>query len=381
MVWIRRKHTFLLKLTFYVSYLSLAIYIFQNLFQAYTLKEQYKTENLQSGSFKSFPLKTKSISVGYAFLLHREERMRKNNYEDLIIQDKKTPIYHHYPLNVDMKGILEKIKKREPVSLTVINPHPFSYIINPEKTCLSSKISLVILVKSAASHMENRDAIRKTWGNITDPAIRIVFLIGSSKFNPLIMRENAFHHDIIQEDFQDVYRNNTYKTIMAFKWATTYCSGARYLLFVDDDFYVNLPNLRFFLQKFMSNVSLLSGYVLPMSEPFRDKSSKWYVSFDDYPFQRYPPYLAGGAIIASMDVAQQMATVFPYVKYLVIDDAYLGIVAYKLGIHISHNRQITDKHCQDWRLRSKIACHGFGNASVLLQTWIRLKDVTTQTGN
>ncbi|XP_062593308.1 beta-1,3-galactosyltransferase brn-like [Saccostrea cucullata] len=378
MVWIRRKRTFLLKLTFYVFYLSVVIYIFQSLFHAYTLKEKYKTNNLQSESFESLQFKTKFVSINYAFLLHEEKRVRKNYYADLIRQEKKTPIYHQYPLNVDLKGILDQIKKKEPVPLPVINPHPFSYIINPEKTCLSSKVTLVILVKSAASHMENRDAIRKTWGNIPDPAIKVVFLLGSSEFNPIIIEENYFHHDIIQEDFQDDYRNNTYKTIMAFQWATTYCTSARFLLFVDDDFYVNLPNLLFFLGKLTSNVSLLSGYVLPMSEPFRDKSSKWYVPFEDYPFHRYPPYLAGGAIIASMDVVQQMTAAFPYVKYLVIDDAYLGIVAYKLGLHISHNRKITDKHCQDWRLRSKIACHGFGNASILVQTWIRLKNITTK---
>ncbi|XP_062607286.1 beta-1,3-galactosyltransferase brn-like [Saccostrea cucullata] len=379
MVWIRRKRTFLLKLTFYVFYLSVVIYIFQNLFHAYTLKEKYKTNNLQSESFESLQFKTKFVSVNYAFLLHEEKKVRKNYYADLIRhQEKKTPIYHQYPLNVDFKGIFDQIKKKEPVPLPVINPHPFSYIINPEKTCLSSTVTLVILVKSAASHMENRDAIRKTWGNIPDPAIKVVFLLGSSEFNPIIIKENDFHHDIIQEDFQDDYRNNTYKTIMAFRWATTYCSSARFLLFVDDDFYVNLPNLLFFLVKLTSNVSLLSGYVLPMSEPFRDKSSKWYVPFEDYPFHRYPPYLAGGAIIASMDLVQQMTAAFPYVKYLVIDDAYLGIVANKLGLHISHNRKITDKHCQDWRLRSKIACHGFGNASILVQTWIRLKNITTK---
>lgn len=98
----------------------------------------------------------------------------------------------------------------------------------------------------------------------------------------------------------------------------------------------------------------------------------------DYPFQRYPPYLAGGAIIVSMDVAQKMAAAFPYVKYLVIDDAYLGIVAYKLGIGITRNSWISDKHCQDWSMRIKIACHGFSNVTNLLETYKRLKKPITK---
>lgn len=373
-MFLKRKHVLMVKLTFYLLYLYLAIYIFRNLLQENTPREEYKTDHLYNASPPLVRTTAIFRNKSMAFQLHKEQKKTEKKSHGNFRRKLGKINYHEYPLAVDLRVVLDKLQNKERVSLEVINPHSFHYIINPEKKCLSSKTSLLILVKSAADHIENRNAIRKTWGNITDNTIKIVFLIGSSTFDSDIIIENAINHDIVQENFIDVYWNNTYKTVMAFNWATTYCSMTRHLFFVDDDYYVNLPNLLFFLQHNNRDVSLLSGYLLPMSAPFRDNSSKWYVSVEEYPFHRYPPYLAGGAIIVSMDVAQQLAAVFPYVKYLVIDDAYLGIVAYKLGIRISLNGKITDKHCQDWRLRLKIACHGFGNASTLLQTWKRLKD-------
>lgn len=165
---------------------------------------------------------------------------------------------------------------------------------------------------------------------------------------------------------------------MGFNWATTFCPKAHHLLFVDDDYFVNLQNLLYFVRHLNHNIPLLTGTLLPVSIPYRDKSSKWYVSLKDYPFRKYPPYLAGDAIIVSMDVARKMAAAFPYVKYLVIDDAYLGIVAYKLGIGVTRNAKISDQNCQDLSLRTKIACHGFSNVTNLLETYKRLNKPITK---
>jgi hypothetical protein len=51
-------------------------------------------------------------------------------------------------------------------------------------------------------------------------------------------------------------------------------------------------------------------------------------------------YLAGGAYFVSMALARKFKLAFPYVKPLHIDDAYLGIVARKLGIRPTLNQQI-----------------------------------------
>lgn len=386
MVRLKRKYTSLLKWVFYALYLSLAIYVFQILLRDNIIREEQKFNFLQNRTFRNLPQK-----VDFTFVTHRNEftavtrrntvLMQKENNSlknGFIKMGTKAPHYQQYPLNVDLKDIVRRRMMKEPVTVNVINPHPFHYTLNPKKKCLISETFLLILVKSAANHTKNREAIRKTWGKIPDSGTKLVFLVGSSNIDSAIVAENADHHDIVQENFLDVYWNNTYKTIMGFNWATTFCPKAHHILFVDDDYFVNLQNLLYFVRHLNHNMPLFTGTLLPWSVPYRENSSKWYVSMKDYPFQRYPPYLAGGAIIVSMDVAQKMAAAFPYVKYLVIDDAYLGIVAYKLGIGITRNSWISDKHCQDWSMRIKIACHGFSNVTNLLETYKRLKKPITK---
>lgn len=377
MVRIKRKYTCLLKASLYILYLLVSIYIFQTLFRANYSMAEHKSNLLQNKTFRDIQIQTASVIRKNSAVILKEKTVGKK-VDTFIELSRKSNNFHQYPLDLNFKDLLDKLKKKEQVYVKEINPHPFHYILNPNKKCQPSETSLIILVKSAANHTNNREAIRKTWGNITDHSTKIVFLIGSSEFDRDIIRENGHFHDIVQENFQDVYWNNTHKTIMGFNWATTYCSEARHLLFVDDDYYVNLPNLHYFLQHLDRNASLFSGFLLPLSVPFRDISSKWYVSIKDYPFHKYPPYLAGGAVMVSMDVAQKMAAAFPYIKYMVIDDAYLGIVAYKLGVRASRNGKISDKHCQFWRMRAKIACHGFGNVTNLFQTHNHLKEIAAK---
>ena len=38
-----------------------------------------------------------------------------------------------------------------------------------------------------------------------------------------IARENELHHDIVQGDFLDTYRNLSYKNIMGQLWASEFC--------------------------------------------------------------------------------------------------------------------------------------------------------------
>lgn len=386
MVRLKRKYTSLLRWMFYALYLSLAFYVLQILHRDNLLGEEQKNYFPQNRTFRNIPQK-----VEFTFVTHRNEVTAVTQRNTVLIQKEinslkdgfiktgtKATHYRQYPLNVDLKDIVRRIMMKEPVTVNVINPHPFHYTLNPKKTCLISETYLLILVKSAANHTKNREAIRKTWGRISDPGTKLIFLVGFSTINSAIVAENADHNDIVQENFLDVYWNNTYKTIMGFNWATTFCPKAHHLLFVDDDYFVNLQNLLYFVRHLNHNMPLLTGTLLPVSIPYRDKSSKWYVSMKDYPFRKYPPYLAGGAIIVSMDVARKMAAAFPYVKYLVIDDAYLGIVAYKLGIGVTRNAKISDQNCQDLSLRTKIACHGFSNVTNLLETYKRLNKPITK---
>lgn len=139
-----------------------------------------------------------------------------------------------------------------------VNQLNFKFLHESAQTCSTQTPPyLIIAVKSKYSHFEQRQSIRQTWGKNHDNIIRTVFLTGSSsrEYNQLITDESLKYGDIIQQDFIDVYYNNTLKTSMALKWIYKYCSNSKYYLLIDDDFYLSRQN--FMIVAFFSNASLI----------------------------------------------------------------------------------------------------------------------------
>jgi hypothetical protein len=128
----------------------------------------------------------------------------------------------------------------------IVNPHNFSYIINPGYSVCNdsnSAIYILVYVHSGPTNYQRRIVIRETWATQTlFPDIRLVFMIGRT-IDKNIMKaleyENEIYQDIVQEDFIDSYKNLTYKGVMALKWISTYCAQTKYVLKVDDDIVVN----------------------------------------------------------------------------------------------------------------------------------------------
>ena len=277
-----------------------------------------------------------------------------------------------------------------------------------------------------------------------DVQIRTVFLLGSdvsseSGVQTNIDSENEKYHDIIQGDFIDTYYNNTLKTLMGMKWAAEFCQNSRFYFFVDDDFYVSTRNLLRFLRnpsnypKYLEaptinfddvqesnrinskinqqrslrwidqyklqnhtminnrklqqlvefdlpeDVELYTGYVF-FPKPHRHKSSKWYISLQEYPYNRYPPYVAAGAYILSNAALKKFYYASYFVKKFRFDDVYLGIIAKKLDIVPFHSEEFWfyRKHPYNIKnFRYTIASHEFSNPDELERVWNQQK----QAGN
>ena len=130
----------------------------------------------------------------------------------------------------------------------IVNPHNFSYILNPEYTVCDNNsnndsVYLLVYVHSGPTNYQRRIVIRETWATRTlFPDLRLVFMIGKTldkNIMQAIQYENELYQDIVQEDFLDSYKNLTYKGVMALKWISIYCSNVKYILKVDDDIVIN----------------------------------------------------------------------------------------------------------------------------------------------
>ncbi|CAF2715251.1 unnamed protein product [Rotaria sp. Silwood2] len=221
----------------------------------------------------------------------------------------------------------------------IVNPHNFLYLLNPEYSVCdnsSSPVYLLVYVHSGPTNYQRRVVIRETWATRTlFPDLRLVFMIGKTLDNNVmkaIEYENALYHDIVQEDFTDSYKNLTYKGVMALKWISVYCSKTKYVLKVDDDIVVNtftLINHLKFLDKHNPNKhSTILCLLWQAMGVMRDSKSKWYLSKEDFPLDKFPPYCSGSAFILTGDMPAKMYNASLYVPFFWVDDYYItGAVA------------------------------------------------------
>ncbi|XP_022830507.1 beta-1,3-galactosyltransferase brn-like [Spodoptera litura] len=289
----------------------------------------------------------------------------------------------HYPLDVNIKDLVNEVLSNQKLSVTPINYYPYSFLSNSGKCTNIEKIDLMIVVKSAMDHFGHRDTIRKTYGNEDIPGrtVKILFFLGvdgkpKSDVQRQIDQEMADFHDIIQMDFIDYYYNNTIKTMMSFRWVYEHCSHADYYLFTDDDMYISVNNLLGYLHDRLDASSalqgdlLFTGYVFH-SAPQRFRFSKWRVSLEEYRWDRWPDYVTAAAYVLSNKAMRVMYIGSLFVKHFRFDDIYLGIVAKKVGI--------TPEHCPHFYFHKKkfsldayedvIASHGYHDHDELIRVW------------
>lgn len=279
-----------------------------------------------------------------------------------------------YPLDVNLSSLIIDYKERR--RHKPINVFPFKFHLLPKQCMFEApnvlsliKPFLLFVVKSRPENYENRMAIRMTWASkaLFNPEdIKVIFSIGiprSNRIQNVVKREHAKNNDILQTEFSDSYYNNTYKIIAAVRWIRRHCISAKFIMFVDDDFYISTYNLVKYLnslkEKDISNIFI--GHVIADGKPWRNVNDKWYSSVADYPFDVYPPFCRAGAIITSIELIKKLHVVFQYVKHFRLDDVFLGIVLFKLGIEPQHSELISAfrKPLNKTYVQMYFALHGY----------------------
>lgn len=339
-----------------------------------------------------------------------------------------------YPLDIPMEDVLVAMKAGTEPPYKPLNKYDYFYTIRNEKKCLQTnteeyeKVVILYVIKSALSHHKRREAIRKTWGwesRFSDVIIRRIFVVGISindnEIQGKINEEQAQYKDIVQADFIDSYYNNTIKTIISFQWVIQNCPKAQFVVFSDDDMYISTKNMLKFIRNpfnkrvgfrrrrntetineqnnFNANTKLgnesdtketnflfrkltydpilsafdgrlFAGFVFN-SSPMRHKSSKWYITLEEYPFSKYPPYITAGAYVVSYPALVDMYFTSLFTKHFKFDDVYLGIVAKKCNISPLHN-----DHFHFWKkaydkdaYANVIASHGYDDPAELKLVW------------
>ncbi|XP_078356681.1 beta-1,3-galactosyltransferase 5-like isoform X1 [Oculina patagonica] len=208
--------------------------------------------------------------------------------------------------------------------------------------CPPDSVFLLILVSTNVGNFDRRQLIRKTWGADFSISTRwkTVFLLGKNSNDKEMedaSKESQIYGDIVQADYQEHFWNMSYKVVMGFEWSVKFCTFD-YLLKADDDVFVNTLGLMDFLTKYTTpRRKFYTGNIMVGSVVMRD--GRYGVSREEFNGTTYKPYCSGGGYVLSRDVVEMVLSHFDVLKPLKIDDAYIGILADRAGIKVTHNKE------------------------------------------
>ena len=181
---------------------------------------------------------------------------------------------------------------------------------------------------------------------------QVTFAVGqttNATNNKEVVAENAKYKDLIIGDYQDAYTNNSYKVFSALYWVDQYCSRPPFTVKVDENVLINPTKMLEYLQtrteikdknyirKFPAhrvNGSFYCSHKLS-DTPIRDPDSKYYVSEEHYPKERFRDYCQGLIYLFDTVITSVLWRGTAVPKFLCIEDAYFsGIVRarYDIGL-------------------------------------------------
>ena len=219
----------------------------------------------------------------------------------------------------------------------VSNKNPYCHnatippVLQPRDLC-TSPLDLLVMIESAVEHASQRTLIRNTWLQTDDRYnVSHVFVLGLP-VTPSVYNEAQLFNNILVGDFNDTYRNLTWKTVFGYRWLMGHFSGVKYFMKTDDDVYVNIVPILDTLYEMPPNKPMLVGNCFKEKIVIRwPKGHRYHVSKEMYPGDRYPRYCCGCGYVISGPTARDVANVLLQLPFLTLEDALVGIAVAKLN--------------------------------------------------
>lgn len=211
----------------------------------------------------------------------------------------------------------------------------------PTKPCRDDT-RILIGIKTVPEGHNRREAIRKTWGNVTHyenfPA-QVIFLLGmdSSSYK----QNRAFEKlekddDLLVGDFVDSFHNLTYKDSLFLTWMKHECPSATYAFKGDDDTLVNPFELEKLVKEENDRQATLKkpmgsifGSLLE-TQPVERHSTKYGDNL--WPVHDYPTYVSGGGFLMNRKAAMALQYYIKITPKINIDDAFIGVLMSRAGM-------------------------------------------------
>ncbi|VDM16147.1 unnamed protein product [Hydatigera taeniaeformis] len=322
------------------------------------------------------------------------------SYEDLVnISDKQwrpdfdPNVQMVYPQAFNISSTVDQLLRNEPIQEAPINGPRFRYLTLSRAVChpqsLSShRYNIVIVVKSNIANFNQRQEFRRIYNEYTNTdgrallglRVGLVFSVGipRSQQNNIFKRgkhelrltisggnflnpkdlhriavqfeeEQSKFNDLIVGDYEDTYLNLTTKTHYSFTWAATFCRRRRpTILFIDDDVPISVKYLVRVVRTLprQNRSTFFHGRITGNTRTFRFENGvsipKWNVLKTEVPWPKYQTYIMGYYILASFEHVERLALAMLFTQKFPVEDAWIGVVAYKVQLLMHPVRELFD---------------------------------------
>lgn len=133
----------------------------------------------------------------------------------------------------------------------------------------------------------------------------------------------------------DQYKFLTFKTVAVLEFVMKMCEKAQFLLKIDDDVFLNPPEILNYINYHQNETRKLYGFIFGNRTAIRDNRNKYKMRFDEYFGAKFPDYLNGPFIMMKTDLIPELYYTSLETKFFRFEDLFLtGFVALRLNIEL-----------------------------------------------
>lgn len=240
----------------------------------------------------------------------------------------------------------------------IIKPQPKMFPVNiiqmPVLACKEGKTKLMMIVYSRPENVGERNAIRQTWGRMEnfkdmpqETQLWKLFFVMARSYTPVdqqVAQENMIEKDILMGEFQDSPFEDTRKFMMAMQWFTqnSKVCEARFVMRSQDNVFHNMRSVMGWIEARFEHRPVITsdlylGKLLRMDRPIRDPNHALYVPPSDFNREFFPEFVQSPVYFLTYQSYVRMSLIMPQVIPVAMEDAYVGLLAEKIGLKPSHN--------------------------------------------
>ncbi|CAJ0603911.1 unnamed protein product [Cylicocyclus nassatus] len=211
-----------------------------------------------------------------------------------------------------------------------------TFLLAPDQNFCKDHDHLMVY-QTRTDDFEGRAFFRKVFSNYSSQHnFTIIFPLGLSSnltVNEALFEEHTRFGDLLQADFLDTYRNLTFKTYAYSRFISRNCTNVLAVIKVDDDIVFNIEWMFSYLSGINRTTNTLHCRTVEKPFSIRDKTSKWYISEKDYPFQYFPKYCLSPLIAGTPATFKALHDATTKIPHVWLDDVFsTGLVAKEAGV-------------------------------------------------